>query len=61
MLVLRRKIGERLVIAGVIEIIVLDVERERVKLGISAPAEVSIVREELIGTPRPSTLPPPQR
>jgi carbon storage regulator len=61
MLVLRRKIGERIVLAGVITLTMLEVEGERVKLGISAPAHVSIVREEFVGIPRPSTLPPPQR
>ncbi|GCE09215.1 carbon storage regulator [Dictyobacter aurantiacus] len=48
MLVLRRKVGEILVIAGFIKIAVLGVEGERVKLGISAPPDVSIVREELL-------------
>lgn len=48
MLVLRRKVGESIVLDGVINISVLAVEGERVKLGISAPADVTIVREELL-------------
>jgi carbon storage regulator len=48
MLVLRRKVGESIVIAGVINISVLAVEGERVKIGISAPPDVTIVREELL-------------
>lgn len=48
MLVLRRKVGESIVLAGVINISVLAVEGERVKIGINAPADVSIVREELL-------------
>ncbi|GHP00752.1 hypothetical protein KSF_107990 [Reticulibacter mediterranei] len=48
MLVLRRKVGESIVLAGVINITVLAVEGERVKIGISAPPDVSIVREELL-------------
>jgi carbon storage regulator len=51
MLVLRRKVEESIVmflLAGEIKISVLAVEGERVKLGISAPADVSIVREELL-------------
>jgi len=44
MLVLRRKAGEAIVLNGVITIHVLAVEGERVKLGISAPPEVVIVR-----------------
>ena len=48
MLVLRRKAGEAIVLNGVITIHVLAVECERVKLGISAPPEVVIVRSELL-------------
>jgi carbon storage regulator len=48
MLVLRRKVGESIVLAGVINISVLAVEGERVKIGINAPADVTIVREELL-------------
>ena len=48
MLVLRRKAGEAIVLNGVITIYVLAVEGERVKLGISAPPEVVIVRSELL-------------
>lgn len=52
MLVLRRKVGESIVLAGVINISVLAVEGERVKIGISAPPDVTIVREELLRTTR---------
>ncbi len=48
MLVLRRKVGESIVLDGVINISVLAVEGERVKIGISAPPNVTIVREELL-------------
>ncbi|HTI15776.1 MAG TPA: carbon storage regulator [Dictyobacter sp.] len=48
MLVLRRKVGESIVLSGVINISVLAVEGERVKIGISAPPDVTIVREELL-------------
>lgn len=63
MLVLRRKVGESIVLAGVINISVLAVEGERVKIGISAPPDVTIVREELLRTnvtepaPNPATNP----
>jgi carbon storage regulator len=50
MLVLRRKVGESIVLAGVINVSVLAVEGERVKIGISAPPDVTIVREELLRT-----------
>jgi carbon storage regulator len=48
MLVLRRKVGESIILDGVISVSVLAVEGERVKIGISAPPEVTIVREELL-------------
>jgi len=47
-LVLRRKIGESIILDGVISVSVLAVEGERVKIGITAPPEVTIVREELL-------------
>jgi carbon storage regulator len=56
MLVLRRKVGESLVIAQTITLSVLAVEGERVKLGIQAPDAVPIVRQELL--PAAETNPP---
>lgn len=48
MLVLRRKQGECIVINGVIKVYVLTVEGDRVKLGLDAPPDVIIVRQELL-------------
>ena len=48
MLVLTRKIGEGIVISGSICVLVLGIERGRVKIGISAPTEVTVIREELL-------------
>jgi carbon storage regulator CsrA len=56
MLILTRKIDQSIVIQGNITIVVLGVERDRVKLGIAAPADVSVLREELVedqNAPRP--------
>ena len=47
MLVLDRKVQEGFWIEGRIFVKVLAVGRRRVKLGIEAPAEMKIVREEL--------------
>jgi carbon storage regulator len=47
MLVLSRKSQESIVIDGHIEVTVLSVEGDIVKLGINAPKEVSIFRKEL--------------
>jgi carbon storage regulator len=47
MLVLTRRIGERVRIGADISIVVLDVRGREVRLGVTAPAAVSIHREEL--------------
>ncbi len=47
MLVLSRKEGQRIIVGSNIEIVVTEVSGNRVKLGISAPAEVPINREEI--------------
>ncbi|ALS26090.1 carbon storage regulator CsrA [Paenibacillus cisolokensis] len=47
MLVLKRKVGEVIKIGDDIELHVLDVEGEVIKLGFVAPKTVSIMRSEL--------------
>ncbi|TYP75726.1 carbon storage regulator CsrA [Paenibacillus methanolicus] len=47
MLVLARKSGESIMIAGNIEVVVVSVEGDNVKLGIRAPKEVEIFRKEI--------------
>ena len=47
MLALTRKKGESLVINNNVEITVLEVRGEQVKIGISAPKEVPIYRKEV--------------
>ena len=48
MLVLSRKIGQRIVIGEDIEVTVVEVRRDRVKLAFQAPPSVSIHREEIM-------------
>ncbi len=48
MLVLTRKPEERIYIGSEIVVTVLAVEGERVKLGISAPRDVQVLRGELV-------------
>jgi carbon storage regulator len=48
MLVLSRRRSEQIVIDGSIRITVVKLERGTVRLGIEAPADVRIVRQELI-------------
>ena len=50
MLVVTRKTDESLIIADNIEIMVLEVTKDRVKLGVSAPRDIKIIRNELIDT-----------
>ncbi|MBO5451956.1 MAG: carbon storage regulator CsrA [Lachnospiraceae bacterium] len=47
MLALSRKKGEALVINNNIEVTVLEIKGDQVKLGISAPKEVPIYRKEV--------------
>lgn len=47
MLILTRRIGEKLLIGDDIEVVVLDVNRNQVKVGIKAPRNMTVLREEL--------------
>ena len=47
MLALSRKKGEALVINNNVEITVLEIKGEQVKLGINAPKEVPVYRKEV--------------
>jgi carbon storage regulator len=48
MLVLTRRIGEEIVIAGDIRVTVVAVNGRTIRLGISAPTSVHVVRSELL-------------
>jgi len=47
MLVLTRKMNESIIIQDNIEICIVNVDRDRVKIGIQAPKEISIHRAEI--------------
>jgi carbon storage regulator CsrA len=51
MLVLSRKSGESVCIGSDIEVKVLDVSGNRVRLGFSAPSNVDIQRREIMSLP----------
>ncbi|MEJ1390290.1 MAG: carbon storage regulator CsrA [Candidatus Sedimenticola sp. (ex Thyasira tokunagai)] len=48
MLVLTRKLGEALIFSGDIEVRIIGIDRGQVRIGINAPKEVNVVREELL-------------
>lgn len=56
MLVLSRKVGERVVIDGRVTVVVTRVVGNRVTLGIDAPSDVHVLRGELQGEPRGASV-----
>lgn len=52
MLILTRRPGEKIVIGDDIVITVTEVDRGRVKLGIEAPRDVPVFRQELVPADR---------
>lgn len=59
MLVLRRKTNESILIGNQIRVSVLQVEGNRVKIGIEAPDTMHIVRAELLRSATSSSKPVP--
>ncbi|HZA59569.1 MAG: csrA [Solirubrobacterales bacterium] len=64
MLVLTRKPGQRILIGDDVEVQVLSVSGEKIRLGITAPRDVSIFRNEVlelqVAEARPSAKPGPR-
>ncbi len=57
MLVLTRKLNEKIVINGNITLTVLDISKGKIRLGIDAPREVAIYRQEILPDDKPRTEP----
>jgi len=57
MLVLSRKLGEKICIGENICITVVDIDRGKIRLGIEAPRNVPVFRQELLPL-RPGAQPP---
>jgi carbon storage regulator len=55
MLVLSRRVGERIRIGADIWLVVLEINGDKVRLGLDAPKEIDIVREELIEDDNPAS------
>ena len=49
MLVLTRKVGERIQLGDQITVTLVKISGNMVRLGIDAPPDVSVVRQELVG------------
>ncbi len=47
MLVLSRKLGEKIVIGDNIVVTVVKIDRNQIRIGIEAPQEISVYREEI--------------
>jgi carbon storage regulator len=60
MLVLSRKLGEKIIIGENITITVVDIDRGKIRLGIEAPRDVPIFRQELLPLKGPDGAPAPQ-
>jgi carbon storage regulator len=50
MLIISRKQGESVIINDEIEITILDIHRDKIRIGIEAPKSVKILRKELFET-----------
>jgi carbon storage regulator len=48
MLVLSRKLGERIVINGNVVVTVVKIDRNQIRLGVEAPPNVPVFREEIL-------------
>ena len=47
MLILTRRVGEKLIVGGNVTLTVLDVKGNQIRVGIDAPREVKVYREEI--------------
>jgi carbon storage regulator len=56
MLVLRRRVGETILVGGEVEIEVIEISRTRVKLGVRAPLHVPVIRKETLPIVRENQL-----
>ena len=56
-LVLSRKVNQRIMIGDDIEIVVVDIRGEQVQIGIKAPRDIPVHRLEVYDTIRPARAP----
>ena len=56
MLVLRRRVGESILVGNDVEIEIIEISRSRVKLGVRAPCHISVIRKEALDVSRENQL-----
>ncbi|HKI17101.1 MAG TPA: carbon storage regulator [Isosphaeraceae bacterium] len=61
MLVLSRKLSQRLIIGSDVSITIVRIDRNQVRIGISAPPGVPILRHELLDRRQDADQPPADR
>ena len=59
MLILTRKIGESILIGDNIRLVVLEIRGRQIRLGIEAPADIVVLREEIAQRLSDENLEPP--
>ena len=57
MLVLSRKLGQRFQVGPDVKITIVKIDRHSVRIGIEAPGDVTIYREEVVPLEVPQRLP----
>jgi carbon storage regulator len=60
MLVLSRKVDEAIVIAAKVRVVVAEVRGQRVRLGVQAPRDITVDREEIFVLKNGQTRGPPE-
>ncbi len=55
-MILRRRAGEAIIVAGDVEIEVIEISRAKVKLGVRAPAHVTVIRKETLAVAQENRL-----
>lgn len=48
MLILSRRVGDAILVDGGIRIVIIACDRKGVRIGVEAPSDVSILREEIV-------------